>query len=317
VLGGTWSNTICATPIKTIIPAGKPGLEVQMRPDQEGHPIPRPFEAEATHYQSPFLLRYLPFQQGLNGHGPGTTLTARCTGENGDDIKVWAAVTIAAAFLSIRESMIDMPESLTTSGYWHSCIVVWSDRWGQVMRLFIAAVQGWITAGIIDALQDELIPCAKTEHRIRLAFALCRCNQCAPGCFRCGKATHQRGVQCPNLALALAYRESPCPLCREATGGNHTHTLGLCDAMMTLNDPNQKQRRCGLCGHMGHGTLQCPALKDHKGILTIPNKFTQAINDQPGWTMVLAPKAASTPNKAWINTSVACSGFGQHTGHLE
>jgi hypothetical protein len=54
---------------------------------------------------------------------------------------------------------------------------------------------------------------------------------------------------------------------------------------------------------MGHGTLQCPALKDHKGILTIPNKFTQAINDQPGWTMVLAPEAASTPNKAWINTS--------------
>ena len=302
VLAGTWSNTICATPLKTITPAVKPGLEVQMLKDLEGHPVPLPFEAEATQYQSSWIMRYLPFKQGADGHGPGTTMTARFTGENADDIRVWAAVQIAETFQTRRESMLDMPESLTTSGFWLSCIVVWSDRWGQVMRLFVATVQGWITAGVIDALQDELIPFAKNENRIRLAFALCRCNQCAPGCYRCGKATHPRGVACPNIGLALAYRESPCPLCREPTGGNHTHTLGLCDAMMTLNDPNQSQRRCGLCGHMGHGTLQCPALKDHKGVLTIPDKFTQAINTQPGWSVVLAQATASTQSKAWINT---------------
>jgi hypothetical protein len=72
--------------------------------------------------------------------------------------------------------------------------------------------------------------------------------------------------------------------------------------MMTLNDPNQSHRHCGLCGHLGHGTLQCPALKDHKGVSTIPNKFKKAINDQPGWAMVRTQEAAPTPNKAWINT---------------
>jgi hypothetical protein len=305
VFAGTWHNTICATPLRMITPMMKPGLEAQGRQDMEGQLVPRPFEAEATQYQNPYILRYQPFQQGIDGHGPGTTMTARCTGENADDFKVWAAVpvTIAETFLNIRESRPEMPESLTTSGFWFSCIVVWSDRWGQIMRLFVAAVQGWITAGIIDGLQDEPIPFATTENRIRLAFGLCRCNQCAPGCFRCGRATHPRGMPCPNMNLAVAYREVPCPLCRELTGGSHTHTLGLCDAMMTLNNPNQSQRHCGLCGHLGHGTLQCPALKDHKGVSTIPQKSAQAINDQPGWALILTQEAAPTPNKAWIDTS--------------
>jgi hypothetical protein len=217
---------------------------------------------------------------------------------------VWATL----AFMLTEHSNMtatQLPATLRTVDGWMERIHVATDRNGNITRVVIAAIHGEVTSVIFQALQGQQLACTPNGDPMMLAFGPGRCSACRPWkCQSCGSNGHSRG-DCPNNRLTWAQKVIPCALCGKPTGGNHSHTLELCDAHLQVNDP-AKQLGCPICTHKSHSATQCPAWRGSNGVMHVPELLSSVLAQFPDWQIVMPnaiPGSTSGTKRAWYNTS--------------